>query len=198
MAAIDAWLVAADLLQGPNSVLSAAAPAADLPRLQARPLRRGADGLRRPLRRRPGRLPPRLRPAPPARTAAGPGGGARRSRFDLLFFAVDTLPATVPVAVALVQRGVDRRQATRSPLRVSSAVGVPLLQVRKRVDRAAALIPAGRAPRSRSGGGRPVASPVSPTMPIGWPVRTGVAGSAAARVRPGACTRCRRGCPCRR
>ena len=35
MAAIDAWLVAGDLLQGPNSVLSVASPAADLPRLQA-------------------------------------------------------------------------------------------------------------------------------------------------------------------
>ena len=35
MAAIDAWLRRGDLLQGPNSVLSAAAPAADLPRLQA-------------------------------------------------------------------------------------------------------------------------------------------------------------------
>ena len=32
---VDTWLVAGDLLQGPNSVLSAAAPAADLPRLQA-------------------------------------------------------------------------------------------------------------------------------------------------------------------
>ena len=35
MAAIDAWLVAGDLLQGPNSVLSVASPAAGLPRLQA-------------------------------------------------------------------------------------------------------------------------------------------------------------------
>jgi hypothetical protein len=35
MAAVDAWLVAGDLLQGPNSVLSVASPAADLPRLQA-------------------------------------------------------------------------------------------------------------------------------------------------------------------
>ena len=34
MAAIDAWLVGTNLLQEPNSVLNAAAPAADLPRLQ--------------------------------------------------------------------------------------------------------------------------------------------------------------------
>ena len=35
MAALDAWFVACNLLQGPNSVLSVAAPAGDLPRLQA-------------------------------------------------------------------------------------------------------------------------------------------------------------------
>src|SRR5258705_7873799 len=35
MAAIDTWFVASDLLQGPNAVLTTAAPAADLPRLQA-------------------------------------------------------------------------------------------------------------------------------------------------------------------
>ena len=34
MAVIDAWLIAGDLLQGPNAVLNAAAPVADLPRLQ--------------------------------------------------------------------------------------------------------------------------------------------------------------------
>src|SRR5947208_1994920 len=35
MAVIDAVYVSSDLLQGPNAVLNAAAPAADLPRLQA-------------------------------------------------------------------------------------------------------------------------------------------------------------------
>jgi hypothetical protein len=44
--------------------------------------------------------------------------------FDLLFFAVDTLPATVPVAVALalVQRAENRSaaRATRSPRRPSA------------------------------------------------------------------------------
>ena len=35
MAALDTYVVASDLLQGPNAVLSVAHPAADLPRLQA-------------------------------------------------------------------------------------------------------------------------------------------------------------------
>ena len=157
MAAIDAWLVAGDLLQGPNSVLSVASPAADLPRLQAVHFGSGADGLRRPLRRRPRRLPPRLRPASPA---------ARRAAlvavlallFDLLFFAVDTLPATVPVAVALAlmqraenrsaaqrrgRRG-DRQLSCRRPTSSGREAGRP--GCRPRTSRAR--------PRSRSGGGR--------------------------------------------
>jgi hypothetical protein len=99
MAAVDTWLVAGDLLQGPNSVLSAAAPAADLPRLQAVHLGSAAMGF--------GDLF--------AAALVGCLLAAERRRqlegallvavlallFDLLFFAVDTLPATVPVAVAL-------------------------------------------------------------------------------------------------
>lgn len=100
MAAIDTVYVASDLLQGPNAVLSAAAPAADLPALQAVHLGSAAMGF--------GDL-----------FVAGLVGcllARNRSRqleaallvavlalaFDLLFFAVDTLPATVPVALALV------------------------------------------------------------------------------------------------
>ena len=76
-----------------------------------RPLRRRRDGLRRPLRRRHPRLPP----SPPRRRAGkrpnlwlcGPSaaGGAGLVLglglgFDLLFLAVDTLPATVAFAGA--------------------------------------------------------------------------------------------------
>lgn len=99
MAAIDAWLVAGDLLQGPNSVLSAAAPAADLPRLQAVHFGSAAMGF--------GDLfvaalvgcllaADRRRQLAAALLVALLG-----VLFDLLFFAVDSLPATVPVAVAL-------------------------------------------------------------------------------------------------
>ena len=102
MAAIDAWLVAADLLQGPNSVLSAAAPGRRPAAPAGGPLRLGPDGLRRPLRRRPGRLPARSlrRSGRKRRRGAGfrPVGSWLRGRlvavlalgFDLFFFAVDS------------------------------------------------------------------------------------------------------------
>jgi hypothetical protein len=107
MAAIDTWLVAADLLQGPNSVLSVAHPAADLPRLQAVHFGDAAMGF--------GDLfvaalvgclvIPRRRGMCAGIVAALALG------FDLLFFAVDELPATVPVAVALAL--VSRRSSAQ-------------------------------------------------------------------------------------
>ncbi len=127
MAAVDAWLVAGDLLQGPNSVLSAAAPAAELPSLQAVHFGSAAMGFGDLF---VAALVGCLLTAP----AAGPTSvgvetsSARRQAiaaalvavlallFDLLFFAVDTLPATVPVAVALaiVQRGRARDTPARA------------------------------------------------------------------------------------
>ena len=50
--------------------------------------------------------------------------------------------------------------------RSGSAVGVPGLQRRQRVDRRAARVPAGRRSTSRSAGGSRCATPVSPTLPI--------------------------------
>jgi hypothetical protein len=112
MAAIDAWLVAGDLLQGPNSVLSAAAPAADLPRLQAVHFGSAAMGF--------GDLFVAAlvgcllaTPVDGPKSRVGLNFSAHRQLlgallvavlalgFDLLFFAVDSLPATVPVALAL-------------------------------------------------------------------------------------------------
>jgi hypothetical protein len=105
MAAVDTWLVASDLLQGPNAVLSAAAPAG-LPRLQVIDLGSAQMGFgdffvaatlgcllarSRPLQLRAAALVAILALA-----------------FDLLFFAVDELPATVPVAVALALLSVRR------------------------------------------------------------------------------------------
>ncbi len=113
MAVIDAWLVSAELLQGPNSVLSAAAPAADLPKLQVAEFgaaRMGFGDLF--VAALVGCLLAK-QPADGPKTGAGVGFSARRQlsgailvavlglSFDLLFFWVDTLPATVPVAVAL-------------------------------------------------------------------------------------------------
>jgi hypothetical protein len=102
MAVADSALVIAHLLQQPNDALNAAHPVAGLPRLQSEAFGSAAMGY--------GDL-----------FVAGLLGGllamggdrARQSRgallvallaiaFDLLFFAVDELPATVPVAAALV------------------------------------------------------------------------------------------------
>jgi hypothetical protein len=120
MAALDTWFVASDLLQGPNAVLSTASPAGDLPRLQAVHFGSAqmgfgdlfiaalvgcllaADGPEMSLYR--GKSAHRQWVA--AALVAG-----LALAFDLLFFAVDQLPATVPVALALflVQRSFKSR-----------------------------------------------------------------------------------------
>jgi hypothetical protein len=98
MATIDAALIAAELLQGPSGVLVAAEPGG-LPRLQVLEFGAARMGFG------------------DAFVAATAGAllAAERNRqlkaaalvailglaFDLLFFALDTLPATVPVALAL-------------------------------------------------------------------------------------------------
>jgi hypothetical protein len=108
MAAIDAVLVAAELLQGPSGLLSGADPGG-LPRLQV--LEFGAARMG-------------FGDAFLAATVGCLLAASRRRQleaaallavlglcFDLLFFAFDTLPATVPVAVALAlveRRGGDR------------------------------------------------------------------------------------------
>jgi hypothetical protein len=126
MAAVDTWFVATELLQGPNAVLTAAAPSG-LPRLQAVHfgdalmgfgdlfiaatlgclLALPADG---PICR-PEDDKSAHRQLLGAIFVAGLGLG-----FDLLFFAVDTLPATVPVALALALIELRER-------RVQGAVG---------------------------------------------------------------------------
>jgi hypothetical protein len=99
MATIDAYLVGTDLLQEPNSVLNAVAPAANLPRLQLVHFGSAVMGfgdifiaatLGALLARDRGL---QLRGA---LLAAILGCG-----FDLLFFAVDELPSTVPIALTL-------------------------------------------------------------------------------------------------
>jgi hypothetical protein len=109
MAATDAALVIGDLLQAPNGALVAAAPALGLPQLQRAELGDAVMGYGDVF------------------LAAVLGGlvavqGGRRvavaavttlaaSAFGLLFFAVDLLPATVPVAFALGVHGAMRRRA---------------------------------------------------------------------------------------
>jgi hypothetical protein len=109
MAVIDTVYVSSDLLQGPNAVLNAAAPAAGLPQLQAVHFGSAlmgfgdlfvaalvgclfaAEGLGAADRAAVDRR----------RLSAAALVAVLALVFDLLFFAVDELPSTVPVAAAL-------------------------------------------------------------------------------------------------
>ncbi|HEU5062115.1 MAG TPA: hypothetical protein VFT79_03055 [Solirubrobacterales bacterium] len=107
MAAIDAWLIASDLLQGPNAVLNAAAPVADLPRLQFASFGSAVMGFGDlfiaatlgALLASDRRL--QLQGAALAAVIC-PG-------FDLLFFFIDQSPATVPIALTLAALEFRRR-----------------------------------------------------------------------------------------
>jgi hypothetical protein len=109
MAVIDAILVFGNQLQGPNQVLNTAVPAAGLPQLQYLSMPNASLGYGDVL-------------------VAGVLGGVLAARgerqwpvallvlalalaWDTLFFAFDTRPATVPVAVALVLVRLARRRA---------------------------------------------------------------------------------------
>jgi hypothetical protein len=114
MASADALLVVADLLQQPNSVLTATHPVGGLPRLQAEVFGSAAmgygdlfvAGVLGGLLAVSGSRPRQLR--------GGMLVALLAVTFDLLFFAVSELPATVPVAGALViVMWADHRHAVR-------------------------------------------------------------------------------------
>lgn len=98
MAAVDTWLVVSNLLQGPNAVLSTAGPST-LPHLQVIHLGSAQMGFGDFFVAATfGALLANSRP----RQLAGAILVATLAlAFDLLFLAVDMLPATVPVALAL-------------------------------------------------------------------------------------------------
>jgi hypothetical protein len=117
MAAVDTYLVTSDLLQGPNAVLNAASPGADLPRLQLASFGSAVMGfgdffvaatLGALLASQSRRL--QLQGAVLAAVLA--------LTFDLLFFVVDELPATVPIALtlALLEMRGQRRFGRPTPL----------------------------------------------------------------------------------
>jgi hypothetical protein len=127
MAVADTALVVADLLQRPNSALNAAHPAAGLPRLQSAVFGSavmgygdlfvaGALG---------GLLAASAGRSPQLRAAALTG--ALALCFDLLFLFVKELPATVPVALALLLTIAGRRRSAprRSPPAASPAARSP-------------------------------------------------------------------------
>jgi hypothetical protein len=126
MATIDAVLVGAELLQGPSGVLVAADPGG-LPRLQVLEFGAARMGFGDAfLAATVGCLlaqPPSPADGPPSDhmrrfSAHRQGEGAVIAAvlglaFDLLFFALDTLPATVPVAVALFAVSARDRESVR-------------------------------------------------------------------------------------
>ena len=100
MAGADTWLVISDLLQTPNDALGAATAGGGPAAAAERAVRHGVDGLRRPVRGRrcSARCWPRRRRAVRAALLTF----VLAAVFDLLFFVLDELPATVPVALALI------------------------------------------------------------------------------------------------
>ena len=114
MAAVDSWLVLSDLLAAPNGVLNAAAPVAHLPQLQRVVFGSAVMGYGDVF----------VAALLGALLAAQPGVARRGAAiaasiglaFDLLFFAVNELPATVPIALtlAILELGaiVARRRAS--------------------------------------------------------------------------------------
>jgi hypothetical protein len=145
MALADTALVVSDLLQRPNDALNAAHPAAGLPMLQSAAFGSAvmgygdlfiaaalgallADTAGRSLQLRAARLT--------ALVALG---------FDLLFFFVNELPATVPVALTLILLGLARRRGSsgrrrarqaRVPSRLLPARPPPAPPAARPVDRA--------------------------------------------------------------
>lgn len=100
MACADVWLVASDLLQAPNQTLSAAAPAGGLPQLQSEQF--GSVTLGYGDLFVAGLLGAAFAKNRPRQWLAAGLTLAIAIVFDLLFLVVDELPATVPVALALL------------------------------------------------------------------------------------------------
>jgi hypothetical protein len=132
MAAADATLVTLDLLQKPNNALNAAHPAAGLPRLQDAVLGSavmgygdlfiaGALG---------GLLAVSARGGADVQLRAAALAALLALCFDLLFFVLNELPATVPVALTLILlcvSGAPARAGRARPARprVARSRGVP-------------------------------------------------------------------------
>ena len=130
MAAADAWLVVSDLLQAPNATLVSAAPAAGLPRLQSETFGSVSMGYG-------DMFVAGLLGAVMAGNRATQRTAALltllfASAMDVLFLVIDELPATVPVAAALIVieagRVYRRRRARPSqpaPARLEGERAIP-------------------------------------------------------------------------
>jgi hypothetical protein len=111
MAAIDAWLVGSNLLQEPNAILNAATPGG-LPRLQFVAFGSAVMGFGDIF------IAATLGAVLAADRRLQLTGAALVAiialAFDLLFFAVDQLPATVPIALALAVLELWKRRSVSS------------------------------------------------------------------------------------
>jgi hypothetical protein len=105
---VDTALVVSDLLQAPNDVLNAARPAADLPQLQSVTFGDAVMGFGDLFVA--GLLGALVAARPRLAVAAALATAGAALAFDLLFFAVHELPATVPVAA--VTLGLMRLRGT--------------------------------------------------------------------------------------
>jgi len=124
MALADSALVISDLLQRPNNALNAAHPAAGLPQLQSAVFGDAVMGygdlfIAGVLG---GLLAANMRP----QAGAGLLAATLAIAFDLLFFLVNELPATVPVALTLIVLELSRRR--RSARRPSAAAAAETLR----------------------------------------------------------------------
>jgi hypothetical protein len=112
MAVVDTVFVVADLLQGPNATLVAAGPPGGLPRLQAVYFGQATMGFGDVfIAATVGALLARQRRSQLEAAALATILGLA---FDLLFFAVDLLPTTVPIAVTLALLEARDRLRSRS------------------------------------------------------------------------------------
>ncbi len=111
MAVVDAALVAADLLQAPNQTLNAAAPAAGLPRLQS--VLFGSAQMGYGDLFIAAALGAVLAAEAPLRRRAALLSAVFALAFDLVFLLVPELPATVPIALALIALELAARRRRR-------------------------------------------------------------------------------------
>ncbi len=121
MAVADTALVVSDLLQRPNDALNAAHPVAGLPRLQSAVFGSAVMGYGDLFVAASLGALIALTLGPRAQRSAAVLAAALATAFDLLFFFVDELPATVPVALTLIiavlvrRRGRLRERADPAP-----------------------------------------------------------------------------------
>jgi hypothetical protein len=111
MAIADSWLVISDLLQAPNATLVAAHPGGGLPKLQTEIFGTAVMGYGDLFVA--GLLGAVLASDPRVQKLGAGVTLLIAALFDLLFFFVDELPATVPVALALIAVEVYSASAVR-------------------------------------------------------------------------------------